>query len=226
MLRAALLSLAVTGAVQAEGIARADYAEPTTRYDHAVLGDGVEYGALALITDTGRRLTLRLPAHRVFEDVAPRLVDLEGDGSAEVLVVETDVDLGARVAVYGADGLIAADGFVGQPHRWKAPLGAADLDGDGRVEIAYVDRPHLARTLVILRREGARLVPVARMAGVTNHRIGQDHVSGGIGPCGAMMLADPDWTRALAVTWDGTGFATRDLGPYRGRASLDPSRAC
>jgi hypothetical protein len=47
--------------------------------------------------------------------------------------------------------LLAATPHIGSANRWLAPIGAADLDGDGRVEIAYVDRPHLARTLRIWR---------------------------------------------------------------------------
>ena len=38
-----------------------------------------------------------------------------------------------------------------------APLGAADLDGDGKIELAYIDRPHLAKILRIWRfDDGAR----------------------------------------------------------------------
>ncbi|MBJ3761204.1 VCBS repeat-containing protein [Maribius pontilimi] len=226
MLRAALVFLLTATAAQSEGIARATYAEPTTRYAHGVLGDAVEWGALQLTTDAGRRLTIRLPATRVFEDLAPRLVDLDRDGANEVLTIETDVNLGARLSVYGADGLVASNGFIGRANRWLAPLGAADLDGDGRIEIASVDRPHLAKTLMIWRQDGPRLVRVAQLEGVTNHRIGDDYISGGIAACGAMVVADAVWSRALAVTWDGTDFATRDLGPIRNRASLDPARAC
>src|SRR5690606_28377321 len=117
-------------------IRAASYAGPTTRYDHGVLGDAVEWGTLVLRTD---RVTRRivLPPDRVFEDLTPRLADLDGDGAPEVITVETDLTLGARLAIYGESGLIAATPFIGRPHRWLAPLGAADLDGDGRVEIAY-----------------------------------------------------------------------------------------
>ena len=32
----------------AQGIARASFGDPTTRYDHGVLGDAVEWGSLTL----------------------------------------------------------------------------------------------------------------------------------------------------------------------------------
>jgi len=69
----------------------AAYADPTTRYDHGILGDAIEHGALVMDTDAGRRLKLTLPQNRVFEDTAPRLVDVDGDSAAEVIVVETDL---------------------------------------------------------------------------------------------------------------------------------------
>jgi hypothetical protein len=202
-------------------------ADPTDRYDHAVLGDALEWGALEIETDTGRRLRLTLPESRVFEDVEARLADLDGDGAAEVVVVETDAALGARLAVYGPDGLRAATRFIGQRHRWLAPAAIGDLDGDGRAEIAYVDRPHLARELVILRPEPGTLTEIARQPGLTNHRIGDTAISGGLRRCASgpvILLADADWQRAVAVTFAAGTIARRDLGPIPpgGLDTVDP----
>lgn len=142
------------GAVAQDGpapeILGATYAEPTIDYDHGVLGDAVEYRALRMTLPQGRAVTIRLPASHVFEDLAPRLVDLNLDGRMDaVMVVETDMGQGAALALYGPAGKIAETPHIGRPHRWLAPVGAADLDGDGRIELAYVDRPHLAKTLRI-----------------------------------------------------------------------------
>jgi hypothetical protein len=213
---AAALAL-LAGAAEAEGeprILRADLAEPTDRYPHAVLGDALEWGALTLVLDgePETTITLRLPEPRVFEDIAVRLADVTGDGAPEVVVVETDLALGASLAVYGPAGKLAATPFIGQPNRWLAPAGIADFDGDGQVEIAYVDRPHLLAELVFVRMEGSRLVETARLAGLTNHRIGDDFISGGIRDCGTgpeLILASKDWTRIIGVM-DGQA---RDLGP-------------
>lgn len=221
-------SLWLAGAAAAQTVVSATYDEPVTRYSHGVLGDAIEWGTLRLGFDDGRALALRLPKTRVFEDLAPRLVDL-GDQVA-AMVVETDLSLGARLALYGADGLIAAGPFIGQPHRWLAPVGAADLDGDGRVEIAYVDRPHLARVLKVWRYVPgeAALQPVAGARGFTNHRIGWDWIAGGLRDCGAgpeMVLPDADWARVMAVRLHNGALTAADLGPYDARA-LDRALRC
>lgn len=216
---AAILAALLAGSAAAEGVREARFADPTTRYDHAVLGDAVEWGTLEMVTTAGRRLRLILPETRVFEDVVPRIADLDGDGRAEVVAVESDLDRGARLAVWGPDGLVAATDFIGMRHRWLAPAGIADLDGDGRLEIAFVDRPHLARVLRVVRLEGGRLVPVAALPGVTNHRIGEPTISGGVRDCGSgpeLVLADAGWRRAVAVRLRDGALGARDLGPLGG----------
>ena len=167
-MRGAVLALMLATPVAAQDITRAELAEPTARYDHAVLGDALEWGALHLRLEGGERRTIRLPETRVYEDIEARLADLDGDGTREVVLVEADLARGAALAIYDAQGLRAATPFIGQPHRWLAPAAIGDLDGDGRVEIAYVDRPHLRRELVFVRLEGDRVVEIARQAGLTN----------------------------------------------------------
>jgi hypothetical protein len=214
------------------GIVAAWYEDPTTRYAHGVLGDAVEAGTLAAQLDdfpnciTGR---ITLPETEVFEDLAPRLADLDGDGRAEIIVVQSHRDLGARLVVYGLtpDGqnlrLLAATPNIGQRNRWLAPIGAADLDGDGRVEIAYIDRPHLARTLRVWRYAGGTLTAIAAATGLTNHRIGEAFITGGIRDCGEgpeMITASADWSRIVATRLmpDAT-LRARDLGPFSASAA-------
>ncbi|MBV6658846.1 MAG: hypothetical protein KI785_13875, partial [Devosiaceae bacterium] len=66
----------------AADIARAWYEAPTRRYAHAILGDAIEAGTLAVRTRAGATLRFVLPDNEVFEDRTPRLVDLDGDGRA------------------------------------------------------------------------------------------------------------------------------------------------
>lgn len=238
----AALLMGPVGAVRAEGarvpaIIGARYIEPTTRYAHGVLGDEVEWGALELKIDPCpacaatriERRVIRLPQSRVFEDLAPRLVDLDGDRRPEVIVIESHADRGARLAVYGAKGVIAATPYIGRRNRWLAPVGAADLDGDGHMEIAYIDRPHLAKHLRVWRYKGGALRPVADMAGLTNHRIGWDYIVGGIRDCGKgpeMVTADGGWRRVMVTGLRAGRLTSRAVGPYQGRDSIRKAMTC
>lgn len=216
----------------------AELAEPVDRYPHRVLGDRSETAALVVTLADGSRQTVRWPPGMVFEDTVPRLADLDGDGAPEVVTVESSATEGARVAVYGLrDGRLtrlAATPHIGTRFRWIAIVGAADLDGDGVTEIAAVDRPHLARTLRVWRwqpgPDGARLRPVAALEGVTNHRIGERDIAGGIRDCGAgpeMVLADRHWRHVVAVRLDTDGaLMARDIGAFRGPDSLRAAMDC
>ncbi|MEY8839995.1 FG-GAP repeat domain-containing protein [Cribrihabitans sp. XS_ASV171] len=212
----------------AETIASARFTQPTTRYAHGVLGDAVEWGALEMTLAGGGTRTVTLPDTSVFEDLVPRLADLDGDGAPEVVVVETDMATGASLAVYGPRGKIAATPHIGQPNRWLAPAGIGDLDGDGHVELAYVDRPHLARTLRIWRFAEGALTEIARIPDLTNHRIGDPFITGGLRDCdGApeLILASADWSRLIAIRHAG-GWRTRDLAPFPGRRGVESAMAC
>lgn len=209
-------------------IARAYYDEPTTRYPHGALGDDIEYGALVLVMTDGQTRVIRLPETRVFEDTAPRLADLGGDGLPEVVAVEADAAQGARLAVYGPDGMITATAPIGTRFRWLAPVGIGDLDGDGWVEIAYVDRPHLAKILRVVRYKQGRLDPVASIAGFTNHRFGAPDILGGLRRCDGrteLILASGDWGALMAVSLVDDALKATALGPYSARA-LDQALNC
>ncbi|WP_299656781.1 VCBS repeat-containing protein [uncultured Tateyamaria sp.] len=221
--------LATAAPALADVIASARYADPTDRYAHGILGDAIEWGTLELIMQDGAIRRFVLPRDHVFEDVAPRLADLDGDGTPEVLVVETDTQAGGAFAVYGPDGKITETPHIGARNRWLAPLGAADLDGDGKVEIAYIDRPHLAKTLRLWRYDAGTLTPVADLPGLTNHRIGEVDIAGGIRTCTGrpeMILATANWSGLVAVHWDGAHFERAAIGPDTTRPAFARAMAC
>ena len=233
--RRALLALCallvpVAGFADDIGIVSARYVEPTTRYAHDVLGDAIEHGAVELELRGGAaRRVIRLPEARVFEDTEPRVVDVDGDGRAEVVVVESHQNQGARLAIYNATGLVAATPYIGTRNRWLAPIAVTDLDGDGAVELAYIDRPHLAKTLLIWRFENGALTEVAALKGLTNHRIGERDIGGGLRDCGTgpeMVVASADWQQLMAVTFDGTSLSARAIGVHKNRASFAKALAC
>ncbi|MBZ0127563.1 MAG: VCBS repeat-containing protein [Rhodobacteraceae bacterium] len=233
---AALLLAGPVSATPPNVILKAAYAEPTTRYDHGVLGDAVEWGALVLTVDTCdgcaerqvRRFTIRLPENRVFEDIAPRIIHDEF-AMTYAMVVESDLALGARLAIYTAAGLSAATPFIGQRNRWLAPVGAGDLDGDGIPEIAYVEKPHLSRELKVWRFSEAGLEHVASLGGLSNHRIGEDYISGGIRDCGdgpEMVTADAGWQNVMATRLVAGRLVTRAIGAFIGKGSFAAAMGC
>lgn len=221
------LALASPALSEARIITAAELSLPTDRYDHAVLGDGVEWGGLDLtITDGGQTKTLRitLPKSRVFEDITARVADVTGDGAPEVIVVETDIATGGSLAIYGPQGKIAATPYIGQTHRWLAPAAIADFDGDGIQDIAYVDRPHLLRELVFVRLTGAALQEFARVPGLTNHRIGDKTITSTTRNCGTgpeVLLPSADWSRLMVASPNGA----RDLGAFS-KSAMTKAQYC
>lgn len=209
-------------------VCRAWFDNPVTRYRHFVLGREHEPETLWVNAIGNQGLcghALTLNADHVFEDVAPRLADLDGDGTNEVIVARSHLRQGAQLAVYRWTGtnliLAATTPYIGRSNRWLAIVGAADLDGDGAMEIAYIDRPHLARTLRVWRYADGTLTEAAAATGLTNHRIGEGHISSGIRACDdgpEILTADTNWTRLIATRLNGQRLAARDLGPWSPQA--------
>ena len=150
--------------------------EPTTRYGHGVLGDVIEAAGLLAVLFDGRRLEFRLPDDSVFEDLQPRVADLDSDGRDDVITVRSRPDLGAALAVLHVEGgglrLKAETPAIGLSNRWLNPVGVGDFDGDGRPEVAYVETPHIGGILRIWQLVGDRLFELDNLRGFSNHAIG------------------------------------------------------
>ncbi|MBA4212045.1 MAG: hypothetical protein C0449_03065 [Polaromonas sp.] len=157
---------------------------PTRRYPHGALGAPVHAGSVHVLTRAPRGASLvvsmSLPIHRVFEDRVPRLVDLDGDGRDEIVLIEADALRGASLVVLG---LAERDGqpslverargpHAGSTFRWLNPVGFADFDGDGRLDVASVTTPHIGGVLTLHHLQPPALVPFARALDVSNHRMG------------------------------------------------------
>lgn len=221
-----LAGIGLAQGAQGAEITAARYTHPTKHYAHGVLGDRIEYAGLSATLADGRELHFRFaPNAQVFEDIAPRLWDVTGDGAPELVVIETDPPVGAQLAVYAVQGQslkkIAATPYIGRTHRWLAPIGAADLDGDGRVEIAYIDRPHLAKIMRLWRFSDGRLSHLVDVPGLTNHRIGDNFISSGLRVCSGqaeLITADKSWRKIIATRFDGQKVTRRALGPFSAAA--------
>ncbi|WP_168223022.1 FG-GAP-like repeat-containing protein [Oceanicola sp. D3] len=235
-----------SAAGQAQEFLSAELRNPTDKYGHGALGAEGEY--LSLVLEIGRRvgseggifsgsasLTYELNAEEnlVYEDVAPRLWDVTGDGKPEVVVMQSHMELGARLLVIGLNegkpAFVAATPFIGTRHRWAAPLAAADLDGDGNIEVAFVDRPHLAKILRIWRYSDGDFYEVTSVNGVTNHRFGESEIFGGLRECGdqpELVLADADWKRLVRFRMVDGRMQGQYFGPIEGPESFETALTC
>ena len=163
-----------------KNIAEAWLADPTTRYRHFVLGSNYEAAALCARLQDGRVLKLTLPETSVFEDRQPRLADLNGDGDDEIVVVHTRLDRGAALAVVGVVAnelrIIAETPPTGSPRTWINVAGIADIDGDGRLDIAYVQMPHVLGRLRLWTLKQGKLVEIASLGDTSNHVAGSPNL--------------------------------------------------
>jgi hypothetical protein len=215
---------------------------PTTRYPHAAFGTPVHAGSLHVLAANAsgalQEVTLTLPPQRVFEDRLPRLVDLDGDGRDEIILVESDLARGAALVVFGLRPAAIAAGStaglslvelarsppVGTAFRWLNPVGVADFDGDGQLDIASVTTPHIGGVLTLYRFRPPQLVPFARAADVSNHRFGSLEQQLAVvveqpGRRPAVLVPDMQHTALHALRWDAPGQWSRleDALPLRTR---------
>lgn len=180
--------------------------QPVRRYGHGVLGDRIEAGTLYARLANGRTIGHRLDSRSVFEDLTVRLADLNGNGQDELIVVQSNLEKGSALAVFGLRAgrlqAIARTPWIGTRNRWLNPAGIADYNGDGVPEIALVRTPHIGGTLQFWQLSGGELVAQGEQYGFSNHRIGSR-------------------TQDLSVTldWDGDGIVDLLL-PEVGRRSL------
>jgi hypothetical protein len=163
-------------AIGTRDIARAWLAEPTTRYDHGILGDKIEAGSVVIETRDGKRQAVRLKDDAVFEDLAPRLADLDGNGHDSVVVVKSYLKRGSSLAVIaerkGKYEIIAETPPLGGPYRWLNPAGIADFSGDGKIAIALVRQPHVVGELELWAWRSGDLRKTAVIADAANHLAG------------------------------------------------------
>ncbi|HYF56447.1 MAG TPA: VCBS repeat-containing protein, partial [Salinarimonas sp.] len=136
---------------QTSGPIKAYLATPRTDYGHGVLGDAVEAGTLVIeerrpvapaagVQKVPVAVTrLEAGPDAVYEDLEPRLADLDGDGTPEIVVVRSSRTAGSSLVVVGrregAWQVIAETPPIGTPQRWLNPGPIAAFDRDGRPDI-------------------------------------------------------------------------------------------
>lgn len=124
---------------------------------------------------------------------------------SRIIVVEAQAEHGAALVVFNVAGPATAPRlqerargpYVGTM-RWLNPVGAADFDGDGKLELVSVTTPHIGGILTLYRLDPPRLVSLAREANVSNHRLGavEQRLAGIVSaPGAAPWVLVPDQSR-------------------------------
>jgi len=216
------------------GIVAAWYDDASDRYGHGVLGDAIEPTTLTVRTSSGRVISETLDAAHVFEDISTRLADIDRKPGLEVVTIRSHKNKGAQLAIYALTDdnqlqLLTSTPYIGTSNRWLAPIGIADFNKDGYTDIAYVDRPHLAKILRVWSYQDGELVQLANRSGYSNHRIGEDFISGGIKHCKdpvSMITANKYWDRILETQLIDGELVSRDIGAITHAESLTEALRC
>jgi len=201
-----------------------------SRYDHGVLGDGIEATRVLWLERHGLDVlrSLTLPAPHVFEDIAPRPVALPGTPARfGLLTVRAGPD-GGQLALVTADparkqGLqVAATGdTVGGFHRWLAPT------TDGRQMLA-VHTPHIGGVLHVYQltdpREGQQLTRRRLLNDVSTHRIGSRELDLSVWLRGMLVLPSQDGRR-LRVLNPAADWAEQQSVPLPARVGMTTALA-
>ncbi len=208
----------------------------TDRYAHGIMGslrDSIglvvysQYAGSDAITCPR---TMFLPEDQVIEDIAPRLADVTGDDIPEIVTVISSFNAGARLAIFDLDLKPVAMGpAIGRRNRWLAVAGIGDFNTDGQPDIAYVETPHLGKTLRIWSLHNGKLVELAQTEGLTNHVIGQEDISAFTRSCAGqdqIVVQTADRSRWVANWITNREIKSADLGAVHGQKPTPSQLRC
>jgi hypothetical protein len=149
---------------------------PTTSYDHGVLGDKIEAAGMILAEARPQvRIlsTIATPGLQVVEGLAPIWTDWDGDGQREIIVTLSDLELGAQIVLYDEEGnQLAAGPAIGRGYRWRHQIAIAPFGPQGEMELVDVLTPHIGGVVEFYQWQGDELRIVAQVPGYTSHVLG------------------------------------------------------
>jgi len=150
----------------------AQYADPTTKYAHGVMGDKIEAEKLVVVFDQ-EFYELQLGENHVYEDLRPRLYDVDNDGELEIITIRSSLSKGAGILIYKIiDEEIreyARVSEIGTPNRWLNVVAISDVDKDGIVELIWIETPHIGGILKVAKMKAGVLEVMSEEAGYSNH---------------------------------------------------------
>lgn len=159
-----------------DGSVYAQYTVPTEKYSHGILGDNIEAEQLVVVVDS-IFYELTLQSHYVFEDIRPRLYDVDGDNELEFITIRTNLSKGAGIAIYKIinEQLVeyAYVSEIGTPNRWLNIVTIDDLDNDGIVELVWIQTPHIGGILKVAKINEGLLQVLTDKSQYSNHAIGE-----------------------------------------------------
>jgi hypothetical protein len=154
----------------------ATYFNPVTRYKHGILGDAVEAGSLVVYINK-KYLVFNLGELYVYEDIVPRLVDVDKDGLPEVICIRSHLEKGAGIVIYkiAKDSIseFAVVSEIGTPNRWLNIASIGDLNVDGNIELIWVQTPHIGGILKVAEVKKGQLEVLDQSTLYSSHAIGE-----------------------------------------------------
>jgi hypothetical protein len=154
----------------------AQYSVPTEKYRHGIMGDRVEAEQLVVVVDN-IFYEWTLASNYVYEDIRPRLFDVDGDGELEIITIRSEVSQGAGIVIYKIVGdhieEYAHVEEIGHMHNWLNIVAIDDLDSDGVVELVWIQTPHIGGILKTAKIGAGRLGVIDMLPGYSNHGLGE-----------------------------------------------------
>jgi hypothetical protein len=195
--------------------------QPTDRYDHGVLGDGIEPTGITLVaTQPEPKVlqTISISAGDVIEGISPLWADMNGDGEREIIVTLSNDRDGARLIAFREDGSILAEGSpIGTGYRWRHQLVAAPFGESDAILLAVVRTPHIGGVIEYYQLNGQQLEITESISGFSTHSIGSRNLftaqAGDFDKDGKIELLIPDQshTRLGIVGMDGAPVSWFEL---------------
>lgn len=177
----------------------AQYTVPTRQYAHGILGDDIEARQLVVVVN-GSFYEHTLSKHYVFEDIRPRLYDIDNDGHVEFITIRSHQSKGAGIVIYklrrGQLIEYATLSEIQKPYRWLNIVTINDLDNDGIVELVWIQTPHIGGIVKVAKITPGRLRVLDEKQGYSNHAIGQRNL------CLSVLRDQPQQKTFFVATQD------------------------